>query len=99
MGLASYYRRFVRGFADITRLLHQLTEKGRRFSWGEECQVAFNQLKASLITAPVLAYPDPTKTFILVTDTSNVGVGAVLSQKESGLERVIAYACRVLTKE
>lgn len=63
------------------------------------CQIAFNQLKASLITAPVLAYPDPTKTFILDTDTSDVGVGAVLSQEEGWLERVIAYAGRALTEE
>lgn len=99
LGLASYYSWFVRGFADIARPLHQLTEKGRRFRWGEECQVAFNQLKATLITAPVLSYPDPNKTFILDTDASDVGVGAVLSQEEGGLERVIAYASQALTKE
>ena len=99
IGLASYYRRFIKGFADIARPLHQLAEKGRRFRWNEECQCAFDTLKTSLVTAPVLAYPDPKKPFILDTDASDVGVGAVLSQEEGGQERVIAYASRALTKQ
>lgn len=98
VGLASYYRRFVKGFAEIARPLHQLTEKGRRFKWTEECQSAFEQLKLSLMSAPVLAYPDPRKTFILDTDASDAGIGAVLSQEEAGQEHVIAYASRALTK-
>ena len=99
VGLASYYRRFVKGFADIARPLHRLTEKGRRFKWGEDCQQAFMQLKSSLVTAPVLAYPDPKKRFILDTDASEAGIGAVLSQEEGGAECVVAYASRALTKE
>ncbi|KAJ8013689.1 hypothetical protein DPEC_G00032400 [Dallia pectoralis] len=99
VGLASYYRRFVKGFAEIARPLHQLTEKGRRFKWEENCQRAFNQLKAGLISSPVLSYPDPHNTFILDTDASNVGIGAVLSQEVDGLEQVIAYASRALTKQ
>lgn len=99
VGLASYYRRFVKGFADIARPLHQLVEKGRRFQWTDHCQGAFDQLKANLITAPVLAYPDPNKPFILDTDASDVGIGAVVSQEEGGLERVVAYASRALTKQ
>lgn len=99
VGLASYYRRFVKGFADIARPLHQLAKKGKRFQWTEDCQRAFDQLKASLITAPVLAYPDPNKTFILDTDASDVGIGAVLSQEWGGHERVVAYASRALTKQ
>lgn len=98
VGLASYYRRFIKGFAEIARPLHQLTEKGKRFVWGEECQESFQRLKASLISAPVLAYPDPKKPFILDTDASDVGIGAVLSQEDGGLERVVAYASRALTK-
>lgn len=99
VGLASYYRRFVKGFADIARPLHQLVEKGKRFQWTDDCQRAFDQLKASLITAPVLAYPDPSKPFILDTDARGVGVGAVLSQEEGGHEQVVAYASRALTKQ
>ena len=81
------------------RPLHQLTEQGRRFKWSEDCQRAFDSLKMSLITAPVLAYPDPSKPFILDTDASDAGIGAVLSQEDGGLERVIAYASRARTKQ
>lgn len=99
VGLASYYRRFIKGFAEIARPLHRLTEKGRKFKWDDECQQAFLQLKAALMTSPVLAYPDPYKPFILDTDASDVGIGAVLSQEVDGLERVVAYASRALTKQ
>ncbi len=91
LGLASYYRRFVRDFATIASPLHQLTNKGRRFGWSEDCAAAFRQLKAALIDAPVLAYPDPNKPFLVDTDASNVGVGAVLSQRGEAGERVVAY--------
>lgn len=99
VGLASYYRRFIEGFAEIARPLHRLTEKGRKFKWDGECQRAFLQLKTALVTTPVLAYPDPHKAFILDTDASDVGIGAVLSQEVDGLERVVAYASRALTKQ
>ena len=96
LGLASYYRRFIGGFANIARPLHQLTEKGRVFIWTNECDCAFSE--GHLLTAPVLAYPDPEKSYILDTDASNVGIGAVLSQEVGGKERVIAYASRALSK-
>lgn len=99
LGLASYYRRFIKSFAEIARPLHQLTEKGRKFHWGDDCQRAFLTLKSCLTSAPVLAYPDPLKQFILDTDASDVGIGAVLSQVEGGMERVVAYASRSLTKQ
>lgn len=89
----------MKGFADIAQPLHQLVEKGKRFQWTEDCQQAFEQLKASLINAPVLAYPDPSKTFILDTDASDAGIAAVLSQEDGGHERVVAYASRALTKQ
>ena len=71
----------------------ELTE----FVWSKECQEGFDALKQALTTAPVLAYPDYTKPFILETDASLKGLGAVLSQKgNDGEIRVIAYASRSL---
>uniref|UniRef100_A0A3P9JWP4 ribonuclease H n=1 Tax=Oryzias latipes TaxID=8090 RepID=A0A3P9JWP4_ORYLA len=91
LGLASYYRRFVKDFATIANPLHRLTDKGKRFEWSEGCAAAFQRLKSALADAPVLAYPDPGQPFTLDTDASNVGVGAVLSQQDETGERVVAY--------
>ena len=98
LGLASYYRRFIKDFSTIAKPLHRLTEKGRLFTWTTECANAFAELKQRLITAPVLAFPDYTKQFILDTDASQEGIGAVLSQECNGQEKVIAYASRTLSK-
>lgn len=54
LGIASYYRRYIKGFASIATPLHQLTNKGVPFIWSESCQIAFNQLKQSLLTPPIL---------------------------------------------
>uniref|UniRef100_A0A3P9LNX3 ribonuclease H n=1 Tax=Oryzias latipes TaxID=8090 RepID=A0A3P9LNX3_ORYLA len=91
LGLASYYRRFVKDFATIANTLHRLTDKGKRFEWSEGCAAAFQRLKSALADAPVLAYRDPGQPFTLDTDASNVGVGAVLSQQEETGKRVVAY--------
>ncbi|KAJ8389317.1 hypothetical protein AAFF_G00121820 [Aldrovandia affinis] len=80
LGLASYYRRFIAGFANIAHPLHQLTEKRQRFTWSPASLNAFDHLHKALITTPILLIPDLTKPFLLDTDASNNGVGAVLSQ-------------------
>ena len=98
LGLASYYRRFMPQFAQVAHPLHQLTERDMDFAWSEACQQAFDQLKTMLTAAPVLAYPQPKGKFILDTDASNHGIGAVLSQIQHGVERPIAYSSRTLTK-
>ena len=90
LGLCSYYRKFVPNFAMIARPLIKLTEKNCPFNWEEEQQQAWLELKRRLISAPILGYPDPAKVFILDTDASAYGIGAVLSQMEDGHERVIA---------
>ena len=58
VGIASYYRRFIKGFAKVAQPLHALTQKGAVFKWSVSCQEAFQHLKNLLVEAPVLAYPD-----------------------------------------
>ena len=95
--LASYYRRYVLNFANIAAPLHQLTEKGTMYSWTPECDASSNALKKQLTQAPILAYPkfgSGAGQFVLATDASNTGIGAVLEQEV----RVVAYASRTLSK-
>ena len=86
LGLASYYQRFM---AIIAKPLHDLTKKGVTFHWSSQCEEAFTQIKHLLCSAPVLAYPafGSGKTFILETDASIEGLGAVLSQTQVPIAR------------
>lgn len=95
VGMASWFRRFIKDFSTIAKPLTTLTEKNRPFLWDNTCQQAFDSLKTALSSAPVLAHPDFTKEFVVETDASDVGVGAVLIQDQ----RPIAFASRALTKE
>ncbi|CAB4007282.1 Transposon Ty3-G Gag-Pol poly, partial [Paramuricea clavata] len=98
LGKASYYRRFISGFSDIAGSLHRLTQKGVRFDWDKNCQRAFEQLIEQLISAPVLAFPDLNGDYILYTDTSDVGIGAVLTQKdEKEEEKVVSFASKAFS--
>jgi hypothetical protein len=98
LGLASYYRRFVSGFANIARPLHQLTSKGQPFVWQDAQETAFQSLKEHLITAPILASPTNDGEYIIDTDASLHRLGAVLQQRQDGGIRVIAYASRTLSR-
>ena len=98
VGLCSYYRRFVAGFADIAAPLHALTRKNAKFEWTAECQQAFDALKEKLTTAPVLGMPQNDGQFLLDTYASDNGLGAVLSQIQGDSEVVIAYASRMLSR-
>ena len=98
LGLASYYRRFICGFATIAHSLHSLTQKDAIFQWSPECQQAFQQLKDALISPPVLAYPNFSTSFTLETDASIKGLDAVLSQlQDDGCLHPVAYASRSLS--
>lgn len=94
----SYYRRFVKGFSLIAKTLYKLTEESTPFSWTYECQRAFQQLKQVLVAPPILSFPTTEGRFILDTDASNHGIGAVLSQQQGEEEKVIAYFSCVFSK-
>lgn len=107
LGFASCYRRFVDRFARLAAPLHRLvaelggtkvrgSESAVVKKWSEECQQSFEALKAKLTTAPVLAYADFSRPFILEVDASHGGLGAVLSQEQDGRVRPIVYASRGL---
>jgi hypothetical protein len=102
LGLAGYYRRFVRNYAEKAHSLTKLTSKNIEWVWGPEQQEAFDLLKNCLITPPILAYPDFTRDFIVHTDASGYGVGSVLAQihidNDVEKEVVIAYASKHLDK-
>ena len=96
LGLAAYYRRFVPLFSTVAGPLHGLTRKGVDFVWSESCEEAFRTLKRLLTQAPVLAFPDFSLGFLLETDASGLGLGAVLAQEQDGVVRPIAYSSRTL---
>ncbi|GFU65765.1 retrovirus-related Pol polyprotein from transposon 412 [Trichonephila clavipes] len=60
LGLCTYYRKFVKGFSNIARPLHKLTESKQKFQWAKECEDSFLQLKEALTSSPILIYPQPT---------------------------------------
>ena len=93
----SYYRRFIPNFSIVANPLFALTRKDAPFEWTKGCQSAFQQLKDALVSSSVLAFPDFSQEFILETDASKEGLGAVLSQSQpSGGIRPIAFASRTL---
>jgi hypothetical protein len=80
LGLAGYYKQFVKDFGLICRPLHDMLKK-HSFMWTEEQTTAFNMLKRSLTTAPVMALPNFSLSFTLETDACGTGIGAVLMQQ------------------
>ena len=96
LGLATYYRRFVKGFSNIASPLNALTRKGVKFVWTEACSDAFDKLKRALVSAPILAYPNFKEPFLLFVDASSTGIGFTLAQEQNGNEVVIAYNGRGL---
>ena len=94
MGITEYYRSFIPQFASIAAALTDLTRKSspNKINWTPACDFAFSKLKQLLCAAPVLCSPDFEKQFILQTDASDRGVGAVLSQlDDKGMDHPVSY--------
>jgi hypothetical protein len=95
LGLAGFYRRYIRNFALIANPLFKLLRDDTKFEWDPECDHAFDTLKTTLTTAPVLAIPNWHKRFLLTTDAAKTGLSYCLSQKDDkGKERPIAFMSR-----
>ena len=98
-GMSNFYRRFIRAYSQLVYPLNHLLKNDTDWEWSAECDKAFVEIKRQLVTAPMLAYPDTAKEFILTTDASRQALGYILSQKdETDKERVIAYGDRALRK-
>ena len=83
LGLTGYYRKFVPRFSDLARPLNALTRKDVEFKWTPICQESFELLKASLMTGPILTYPDPNLPYVLFTDASKYAWACVLTQERT----------------
>ena len=100
LGTATWYRRFVPNFSTVTGPLNRLTSNSKGappFRWTPEAEFAFQKLKESLISAPVLSCPDYTLPFEVHTDASNYGVGGMLTQTVNGKEHPIANMSKSLS--
>ncbi len=83
LGFTNFYRRFIRNYSKLAAPLTTLTFTSKQFVWSPEAESAFQGLKRHFTSAPILCHPDPTRQFIVEVDASQVGVGAVLSQRSS----------------
>ena len=99
VAMGSYYRRYIKNFASMVRPMVELTKKGKKFTWSNACDQAYDNLKKALVSADVMGYPlNEAGEFILDVDASGTGIGGVLHQVQGDRERVIAYASRALNK-
>ncbi|GJV65524.1 putative reverse transcriptase domain-containing protein [Tanacetum coccineum] len=94
LGLSGYYRRFIKDLSKIAKSLTELTQKNKKYIWGENQESAFQLLKQKLCEAPILALPKGNDNFVVYCDASHQGLGAVLIQREK-LELLADYDCEI----
>lgn len=98
VGMGSYYRRHIQNFSGMMKPIIDLTKKGKKFVWTEQCQSAFEKLKEALVSPEIMAYPLDVGEYFLDCDSSDHAIGGVLSQIQGGEERVISYGSKILNK-
>ena len=97
-GFCQYYSRLLPFYAKTAQPLYDLTKKNASFVWSDDCQQAFDKLKGLLTEAPIVGVPRGSGEFILDTDACDRSIGAVVSQMQDGVETVICYGSRTLSK-
>jgi hypothetical protein len=98
LGICTYYRWFISGFADIAKPLTRLTEKKHSFQWSTKVEATFQSLKQAICAVPILSYPQEGEKFIADKNVTNVGIGEVLSQVQDSQECIIAYYSKTLNR-
>uniref|UniRef100_A0A9J8D497 Reverse transcriptase/retrotransposon-derived protein RNase H-like domain-containing protein n=1 Tax=Cyprinus carpio carpio TaxID=630221 RepID=A0A9J8D497_CYPCA len=91
LGFANFYRRFIRNFSQLAAPLTALTSPSLTFRWSNAAEAAFAKLKSCFVSAPILVTPDRSRQFIVEVDASEVGVGAVLSQRASSDGKILIH--------
>lgn len=98
LGLAGFYQKFIKNYSKIVAPISDLLKKGqKKFTWTEEAEEAFQNLKSALVSAPILVNPDFTQPFIIESDASDNALGAALIQKIDGESKIVAYFSKKLT--
>jgi hypothetical protein len=99
LGHTCYYRKFIKGYVQITALMEKRLKKDIRFKWNEDCQQGLDTLKENMVTKPIIVFLDWEKTFHVHVDASTITLGAILVQPEVGdLNHHIAFARRKMSE-
>jgi hypothetical protein len=97
LGHTGYYRKFIKGYVQITTPMEKLLRKDIKYQWNDACQHGLDTLKENMVTAPILVFLDWGKTFHVHVDASMIALGAILAQPGAGdLDHPIAFARRNL---
>jgi hypothetical protein len=98
LGHTGYYRKFIKGYAQITAPMEKILKKHCQFHWTEECQQSFDTLKQKMVTVPILVFPDWIKEFHVHVNASSIALGVVLAQPGTGdIDHPLAFASRKLS--
>ena len=97
-GHAGFYRRFIKDFSKISRLLCRLLEKDAKFEFDDSCRSAFEEIKSKLVIAPIMATPYWNKDFEIMCDASYYAMGAMLVQRIEKIFRAIYYASKTFNE-
>jgi hypothetical protein len=99
LGHTSYYRKFIKGYAQITAPMEKILNKYIIFQWNEDCQQGLDTLKENMVTTPILVFPDLEKTFHVHVDASAITLGAIMAQSRVGdLDHPIAFTRNKLSE-